>query len=105
MEKENVSTALLEELIKNRQVAKLRELFETIPTIDLAEAANDSKIFAIFFIFKVVSDYTANSSPILIRSQEKVIHLFTIANSSLFSTLFTPTISSISGGDAGSRLV
>ena len=37
MEKENVSTALLEELIKTRQVEKLRSLFETIPTIDLAE--------------------------------------------------------------------
>ncbi|HOR20204.1 MAG TPA: magnesium transporter, partial [Bacilli bacterium] len=61
MEKENVSTALLEELIKNRQVAKLRELFETIPTIDLAEAANDIEdIRDIVFIFKVVkSDYTA----------------------------------------------
>ncbi|NLB39844.1 MAG: magnesium transporter [Erysipelotrichaceae bacterium] len=80
MEKENVSTALLEELIKNRQVAKLRELFETIPTIDLAEAANDIEdIRDIVFIFKVVkSDYTAEFfTDLSSEVQEKVIHLFT----------------------------
>ena len=80
MEKENVSTALLEELIKNRQVEKLRQLFETIPTIDLAEVADDiSDIRDLVFIFKVVkSDYTAEFfTDLSSEIQEKLIHLFT----------------------------
>ena len=80
MEKENVSTTLLEELIKNRQVEKLRQLFEAIPTIDLAEAADDiSDIRDLVFIFKVVkSDYTAEFfTDLSSEVQEKLIHLFT----------------------------
>lgn len=80
MEKENVSTALLEELIKTRQVEKLRSLFETIPTIDLAEVANDvGDIRDLVFIFKVVkSDYTAEFfTDLSSEVQEKLVHLFT----------------------------
>lgn len=80
MEKENVSTALLEELIKTRQVEKLRSLFETIPTIDLAEVANDiGDIRDLVFVFKVVkSDYTAEFfTDLSSEVQEKLVHLFT----------------------------
>jgi magnesium transporter len=80
MEKENVSTAMLEELIKNRQVAKLRQLFESVPTIDLAEVANDiDDIRDLVFIFKTVkSDYTAEFfTDLSSEIQEKLIHLFT----------------------------
>lgn len=80
MEKENVSTTLLEELIKTRQVEKLRSLFETIPTIDLAEVANDiGDIRDLVFIFKVVkSDYTAEFfTDLSSEVQEKLVHLFT----------------------------
>ncbi|MFA5421942.1 MAG: magnesium transporter [Bacilli bacterium] len=80
MEKENVSTALLEEIIKNRQVEKLRDLFATVPTIDLAEVADElSDIRDLVFIFKVVkSDFTAEFfTDLSSEVQEKLIHLFT----------------------------
>jgi len=80
MEKENVSTALLEELIKNRQVEKIRQLFELVPTIDIAEVANEiSDIRDLVFVFKTVkSDYTAEFFTDLSADvQEKLIHLFT----------------------------
>ena len=80
MEKENVSTALLEELIKTRQVEKLRSLFETIPTIDRAEVANYiGDIRDLVFVFKVVkSDYTAEFfTDLSSEVQEKLVHLFT----------------------------
>ncbi len=80
MEKENVSTALLEELIKNRQVEKIRQLFELVPTIDIAEVANEiSDIRDLVFVFKTVkSDYTAEFFTDLSADvQEKLVHLFT----------------------------
>jgi len=80
MEKENVSTALLEELIKGRKVERLRQLFESVPTIDIAEVANDiSDITELVLIFKAVkNDYTAEFfTDLSSEVQEKLIHLFT----------------------------
>lgn len=66
--------------IKNRKLAVLQELFETIPTIDIAEAMEDiTDISQLIYPFRVISsEYTAELfaelSPEL---QEKIINALT----------------------------
>lgn len=66
--------------IKNRKLAVLQELFETIPTIDIAEAMEDiNDISQLIYPFRVISsEYTAELfaelSPEL---QEKIINALT----------------------------
>ncbi|MDY0101116.1 MAG: CBS domain-containing protein, partial [Bacilli bacterium] len=79
MELEKINTQEFEALIKERNVEKLRDTFETIPTIDLAEVANDFEdIKDLIFVFKVVkSEYTAEFFTDLSSDiQEKLIELF-----------------------------
>lgn len=62
MENELISTKQIETLIDQRRVKDIRNLFEIIPSIDLAEACNDIEdVKKLVFIFKTVkSDFTAD---------------------------------------------
>ena len=48
--------------IKNKKVNVLRELFETIPTIDIAEVLNDvEEVSVLLYPFRVISsEYTGD---------------------------------------------
>ena len=61
MENELISTAQLEELIDAKKVKDIRQIFESVPTIDIAEACDDIEdVKKLVFIFKCVkSEYTA----------------------------------------------
>lgn len=62
MENEHISTELIEKLIDEKKVKEIRQLFEVVPTIDIAEACSDIEdTKKIIFIFKTVkSEYTAD---------------------------------------------
>lgn len=62
MENYEISTELLEKLIVEKNVKEIRNIFEVVPTIDIAEACDDFEdISHIVFIFKYVkSEYTAD---------------------------------------------
>lgn len=62
MENELISTEKLEQLIKEKNVKEIRNIFEVVPTIDIAEACDDFEdISYLIFIFKIVkSEYTAD---------------------------------------------
>lgn len=61
MENEFISTQKIEQLIDERKVKEIRQIFEVVPTIDLAEALSDIEdTKKIIFVFKTVkSEYTA----------------------------------------------
>ena len=61
MENEFISTEQIERLIDEKKVKEIRQLFEVVPTIDLAEALSDIEdTKKIIFVFKTVkSEYTA----------------------------------------------
>lgn len=61
MENELISTSQLEELIDAKKVKDIRQIFESVPTIDIAEACDDIEdVKKLVFIFKCVkSEYTA----------------------------------------------
>jgi len=61
MENEFISTEQIEKLIDEKKVKEIRQLFEVVPTIDLAEALSDIEdTKKIIFVFKTVkSEYTA----------------------------------------------
>lgn len=59
--KKTIDSEELEEIIKSKDKKKLRDLFLTIPAIDLAEAANDIPDEDLIYIFRTVeSAYTAD---------------------------------------------
>ena len=62
MENEYISTEQIEKLIDEKKVREIRQLFEVVPTIDIAEAVSDIEdTKKIIFIFKTVkSEYTAD---------------------------------------------
>ncbi len=62
MENEYISTAQIEKLIDEKKVKDIRQLFEVVPTIDIAEALSDIEdTKKIIFVFKTVkSEYTAD---------------------------------------------
>ena len=62
MENEFISTEQIEKLIDGKKVKEIRQLFEVVPTIDIAEACSDIEdTKKIIFIFKTVkSEYTAD---------------------------------------------
>ena len=61
--------------IKNRNAAELKEIFETIPNIDIAEAIEDvDDVKSLLYIFKVVeSEYTAEFFAELTSDQQELI--------------------------------
>jgi len=62
MENELISTEKLEQLVDSKSVKEIRQIFEVVPTIDIAEAVSDFEdIKKLIFIFKTVkSEYTAD---------------------------------------------
>lgn len=62
MENEYISTAQIEKLIDEKKVKDIRQIFEVVPTIDIAEALSDIEdTKKIVFVFKTVkSEYTAD---------------------------------------------
>ncbi len=62
MENEYISTAQIEKLIDEKKVKEIRQIFEVVPTIDIAEALSDIEdTKKIIFVFKTVkSEYTAD---------------------------------------------
>ena len=66
--------------IKNRNAKGLKEIFETVPTIDIAEAMDDVEDVAYFlYVFRVISsDYTGDFfSDLTSEQQESIITAFT----------------------------
>ena len=61
--------------IKNRNKAELKEIFETIPNIDIAEAIEDvDDVTSLLYIFRVVeSEYTAEFFAELTPDQQELI--------------------------------
>ena len=83
-EKEELSLEELEEKIldavKTRNVSVLREIFETVPSIDIAEALDDvDDVTILIYIFRVVkSEYSAEFfAELSIEQQEKIINACT----------------------------
>lgn len=77
MENELISTEKIEQLIDKKNIKGLRNLFEVVPTIDIAEACNDLEdIKKLVFIFKTVkSEYTADLFTELDQdTKERLIH-------------------------------
>ncbi len=65
--------------IKNKKVNVLRELFETIPTIDIAEVLNDvEEVSVLLYPFRVISsEYTGDLfAELSSEQQEKIINAF-----------------------------
>ncbi|MCX5775560.1 MAG: magnesium transporter [Firmicutes bacterium] len=80
MEKEAFNLEILEKLIHEKNVIALRELFESIALIDIADVANHiDDPSELLFIFKTVkSEYTAEFFSYLAPEvQEKLVRLFT----------------------------
>lgn len=79
MEKEQLTLEMVRNLINQKNVSKLRELFEEYEEIDIAEICNQLEDVAdLLFIFKTVkSDYTAELFSYLdSEQQEKLINVF-----------------------------
>lgn len=73
-DEEELKTKILD-AITNRNASVLREIFETVPTIDIAEAMEDVEDVATFiYIFRVVSsDYTGDFFAELTDDQQELI--------------------------------
>ena len=70
---------LILDAIQNKKIALLKELFETIPTIDIAEVMDDIEDVAqLMYVFRVISnDYTAELfAELSSEQQEKIITSF-----------------------------
>ncbi|MBE6133691.1 MAG: magnesium transporter [Erysipelotrichaceae bacterium] len=79
MEKEELQT-LLQELIANKQAKKLKELFESTPTIDIAEALEDeTDVKSLLYVIRVIgSEYSADFfTELTSDQQEMIINAFT----------------------------
>ena len=57
MENELISTEKLEQLIVERKVKEIRNIFEVVPTIDIAEACDDFKFSDLLSIFMLFIHY------------------------------------------------
>ena len=70
---------MLKEIISNKQVKKLREIFEEVNIVDLAEMAEQCTLSEVLFIFKTVKkEVTADLFAYLsIDKQEELIKTFT----------------------------
>ena len=67
------------EAIQNKQVAVLKEIFETVPTIDIAEAMDDiEEVSILLYPFRIISpEYTGDLfTELSSEQQEKIINAF-----------------------------
>ena len=70
---------LIVNAIKNKKLAVLKELFETIPTIDIAEAMDDiENVSTLLYPFRTIStEYTGELfAELSSETQEKIINAF-----------------------------
>ena len=51
---DELTLTLLKEIIANKQVKKLREIFEEVNIVDLAEMAEQCTLSEVLFVFKTV---------------------------------------------------
>lgn len=79
MENLEITKELLEEFISEKQVKKLREVFDEFNIVDLAEYVNELKIEEILFLFKILKkDITAPLFSYLSSdNQQRMIEAFT----------------------------
>ena len=76
---ETTVKTLIIDAIKNKKVAVLKELFETVPTIDIAEAMDDiDDVSLLIYPFRVIStEYTSELfAELSSEQQEKIINAF-----------------------------
>ena len=79
-EEKEVLTERVLNAIKNRKASELREIFETIPNIDIAECLDEVDDAAVFlYIFRTVSsEYTSDFfAELTTEQQELIINAFT----------------------------
>ena len=79
-EEKEVLTERILDVIKNRKASELREIFETIPNIDIAECLDEVDDAAVFlYIFRTVSsEYTSDFfAELTTDQQELIINAFT----------------------------
>ena len=76
---DQLTLAMLQEIISKKQVKKLREIFEEINIVDLADMAEQCTLSEVLFIFKTVKkDITADLfSYLSVDKQEELIKTFT----------------------------
>ncbi len=74
-EEKEVLTERVLNAIKNRNASELREIFETIPNIDIAECLDEVDDAAVFlYIFRTVSsEYTSEFFAELTTDQQELI--------------------------------
>ena len=79
-ERENNLTERVLSAIRNRKASELREIFETVPNIDIAESLDEVEDAAVFlYIFRTVSsEYTGDFfTELTTEQQEMIINAFT----------------------------
>lgn len=79
LEKEELQTRVLD-AIKSRNAKELKEIFDTVPNIDIAEAVEDvDDVASLLYIFRVVdNEYSAEFfTELPSEQQEKIINAFT----------------------------
>ena len=79
-ERENNLTERVLSAIRNRKASELREIFETVPNIDIAESLDEVEDAAVFlYIFRTVSsEYTSDFfAELTTDQQELIINAFT----------------------------
>ena len=79
-EEKEILTERVLSAIKNRNASELREIFETIPNIDIAECLDEVEDAAVFlYIFRTVSsEYTSDFfAELTTEQQEMIINAFT----------------------------
>ena len=79
-EEKEVLTERVLSAIKNRKASELKEIFETIPNIDIAECLDEVEDAAVFlYIFRTVSsEYTGDFfTELTSDQQEMIINAFT----------------------------
>ena len=76
---DELTLTLLKEIIANKQVKKLREIFEEVNIVDLAEMAEQCTLSEVLFVFKTVKkEVTADLFAYLsLDKQEELIKTFT----------------------------
>ena len=74
-EEKEVLTERVLNAIKNRKASELREIFETVPNIDIAECLDEVDDAAVFlYIFRTVSsEYTGDFFTELTSDQQEMI--------------------------------
>ena len=79
-EEKEILTQRVLSAVKNRNASELREIFETIPNIDIAECLDEVEDAAVFlYIFRTVSsEYTSDFfAELTTEQQEMIINAFT----------------------------